>query len=124
MGALNLMVSDGHGGIQEAADGMGMVGLSDQRAFGLLMDGQGLGERCTLDRGGNGHIVVYTIDRSLFVKHKAIEGSGFRKKTKAVSLIGNVCALTLEATAVLGATGRFDKSNSGELLRSAEAWLG
>lgn len=102
---------------------MGILTLSDQRVFGLLQSGQGLGARCGVDDRGNGRVVVYTIDRSLLEKQKAILGR--RKKTKAVSLIGNHCALTIEVIARQGGGHRtFVPAKNDDLLAVARGWVG
>jgi hypothetical protein len=121
-GWLDLLVSDGRGGIEQAGQGMGVLTLSDQRVFGVLQSGRGLGARCAVDDRGNGRVVIYTIDRSLIEKHKAILGR--RKKTKAVSLIGNYCALTIEVIARQGGAGRtFVPAKNDDLLSVAQRWV-
>jgi hypothetical protein len=119
MGVLQIF-APAESGIDKAAEGGGMLGLSDQRAYGLLLQGAALGGSCRVDRRGNGQVAIYSMDKSMIKEHRAREGR--RGKVTSVQLVGDAHALTLDASHHLNG-GRFEKATNDELLRVIRSWL-
>lgn len=122
-GEIGLMVGEPSNGIREAGRGMGQLTLGARRLFGVITQGAALGKQCDVDRRGNGSVVAFTIARALFSRCKAIETGAWRKRIRAVSLIGGPCTVTLEPVARLSESGRFVSVVPDSVRVEAEKWI-
>jgi hypothetical protein len=124
MGVVRLATAGAAAGAPPELDGGGMLGLSNQRVFGVLLYGNALGGRCPgVDRRGQGQVVVFSIEREAVASHAAIR-AGRKQKLTRVNLLGDYCGIGFEATHRYGGMlGRFQKSDTAELLRVVEEWM-
>lgn len=99
-------------------DGAAVWSFSDQRAFGVLIDGKTPDGRAGIDRDGNGHLGAFTVDSGLL--DEVEEQRGRFGKLRGLTVLGDVGALYFDATGVGQADGSFKRASNEDLLAAVK----